>query len=70
MYHTRSNLWNVLIIGMQDFNYLIPSKSWNKEKTEIPIVRTGNFYSVLLSPANLSLARATNSLHLGIFNPP
>ena len=36
-YCTRSNLWNVLIIGTQDFNYLIRSNSWNKclfEKTD------------------------------------
>ena len=29
-YRTRSNLWNVLIIGTQDFNYLIRSNSWNE----------------------------------------
>jgi len=29
-YRTRSNLWNILIIGMKDFNYLICSNSWNE----------------------------------------
>ena len=36
-YRTHSNLWNVLIIGTQDFNYLIRSNSWNEwtfEKTD------------------------------------
>ena len=53
-YHTRSNLWNVLIIEMQDFSHLICSNSWNErifEKLTILIVGTGNFYSVLFSPA-------------------
>ena len=26
----HSNLWNVLIIGTPNFNYLIHSSSWNK----------------------------------------
>ena len=30
IYRTRSNLWNVLIIGTQNFNYLIRSNSWNE----------------------------------------
>ena len=46
-YHILSNLWNVLVIGTQDFDCLIRSI----------------FFCVI------SLARATNSLHLGFFNP-
>ena len=34
-YRTRSNLWNVVIIGMPNFNYLICSNSWNKWIFEI-----------------------------------
>ena len=48
---TRSNLWNVLIIGLQDFNYLIHGTNEFSKKLTILIVRTGNFYSVLFYPA-------------------
>ena len=66
-YRTRSNLWNVLIIGTQDFNHSNSWKEWIFEKTNNSNLRTGNFYSF---PCIIFLARATNILHLGIFNPP
>ena len=53
---TRSNLWNILIIGMQDFNYLICSNSWNEWILTILIVQTGNIYSVLFPLHNLSFS--------------
>ena len=57
---TCCNSWNVLIIGMQDFNYLICSSllnEWISKKLTILIVQMGNFYSVLFSPAKSSRLR-------------
>ena len=64
-YCTRSNLWNVLTIGKQEFNYLIWSNSWNerilKKKLTILIVQTGNFY------LSLSLVTWQHSLTIDLF---
>ena len=46
-YHTHSNLWNVLIIGMQVISFM--ERINFQKKLTILIVRTGKFYSVYFS---------------------
>ena len=61
---THSNLWNVLIIELQNFNYLIHgTNEFSKKKLTILIVWTDNFYSVLFFLQDLSHL-CYNSLHL------
>ena len=56
----RSNLWNVLIIGLQDFNYLIHgTNEFSKTNSS-----NGQFLLGFILSCKIFLTCATNYLHL------
>ena len=62
---TRSNLWNVLIIGLQDFNYLIHgTNEFSKKKTDHSNSSNRQFLLGFILSCKIFFTCATNSLYL------